>query len=281
MSQEPTQCSLQDRMTKNIRQLSGKKCHPYKAHIVSVKSNELLKCINHVTSVKEKVELLQVYNQLLIDVCIQLYRYFDPSMIYYFNHEIHLVFFYNEEGNFIYNGDVMKTVTNIVSHVTSEFIKATAEKGILMNVRFSGTFAEFDRDYETLNYIVWRQWDCLRNNTTLLYKCLLHDREADSHIPSHCQKVSLDEMTAQLVDVGNLPNFITKGNIIKKSIVYKMSKVPDKYYIFRKIGEHIEMTQEQDKEDVLAARREWRVEHVNLSENFKESLQKYIINKFL
>lgn len=268
--------SLQTRMSKLIKRYNGKKCHPYKAHIVSLKSKELLKYINFVCPIDEKVERLRVYNEILLCAAKSLYQRFDPEVIYCFNNEIHLVFFYNDAGSFVYDGDIMKTITSIVSHVTSSFVKELLAKSLKIDVHFTGTFIEFDQDYEALNYIIWRQLDCTRNNVTLMYKCVSNLDVESIH------NVTIDEMKPVIEDkFGEIPEFIHNGNVLKKALVYKNMKIPDKYSIFRRIGD--DLTQEEDfmTQEGLVNRKEFRVEHERLSENFKESFQKYVINKLL
>ena len=270
--------SLQTRMSKRVKRYNGNKCHPYKAHIVSLKSKELLKYINFICPISEKVEKLQMYNDILLCVAKSLYQRFDPSVIYCFNNEIHLVFFYNDAGSFLFDGDIMKTVTNIVSHVTSSFIKELLVNSLNIDVHFTGTFVEFDKDYEALNYIIWRQLDCTRNNTTLMYKCVNQsniDQESTNN-------VTLDEMKTVIEKMfGKVPDFIHNGNVVKKALVYKTMKIPDKYYIFRRIGEDLQMTQEEEYDEGLVNRKEFRVEHEQLSDNFKACFQKYIVNKLM
>ncbi|NBP02831.1 MAG: hypothetical protein EBU90_22490 [Proteobacteria bacterium] len=277
-SETVEQDSLQARMSRRVKEYNGKKCHPYKAHVVSLKSSELLKYINFVCPIGEKLDKLGLYNEILVRVAKSLYQRFDPSAIYCFNNEFHLVFFYNDAGNFLFDGDIVKTLTSIVSHVTSIFIKELLGESLNIDVHFTGTFVEFDKDYEALNYLVWRQLDCHRNNTTLMYKCVKNS-SIDQEVTKN---VTLEEMTTVIEEkFGKLPEYVHNGNIVKKALVYKSMRIPDRYYIFRRVGEDVQMTQEEEYEDGLVNRKEIRVVHEKLTDNFKASFQKYVVNKLM
>lgn len=259
---------LQDRMTQNIKRTNDKKCHAYKPHIVSLKSQHLLTYINKITSISDKLELLKKYNSILIEVSKKLYNVYDPHMIYCFNNEIHLVFYYNEHGNYIYNGDIMKTVSTIVSYTTMLFCKQFTENNIDCSPFFSGIFVEFNKDYETLNYLIWRQYDCKRNNTTLLYKCLHYDTEK-----SDVHNVKVENMLLELDDLH--PQLIY-GNIVKKQIYYTSINITEFY---DKIEEN--NTVATLKEEELVTRKDFSIQHLKLDEGFKNNMNKFIKNKLL
>uniref|UniRef100_A0A6C0H6P9 tRNAHis guanylyltransferase catalytic domain-containing protein n=1 Tax=viral metagenome TaxID=1070528 RepID=A0A6C0H6P9_9ZZZZ len=270
--------SLQTRMSRRVKEYNGNKCHPYKPHVVSLKSSDLLKYINFVCPIGEKIDKLKVYNEILVRVAKSLYQRFDPSVIYCFNNEFHLVFFYNDAGSFLFDGNIMKTVTSVVSHATSSFIKEFLVESLNIDVHFTGTFVEFDKDYEALNYLIWRQLDCNRNNMTLMYKCVKYysiDQEVINNVNVKEMETVIEEQ------FGKLPDFIHCGNVVKKALVYKSMRIPDRYYILRRVGEDVQMTQEEEYEDGLVDRKEFQVVHEKLNNNFKESFQKYVVNKLM
>lgn len=260
------QNSLQYRMTKYIKNANDEKCHSYKPHIISLKSQTLLSYINKISSLEEKLKLLKNYNAILIDISKELYNVYDPHMIYCFNNEIHLVFYYNENGDYIYNGDIIKTVSTIVSYTTMLFCKKFIEKGILCSPVFNGIFVEFNKDYETLNYLIWRQYDCKRNNITLLYKCL-HNESFDVH------NVKIDYMLSQLQDI---PLQLIHGNIVKKQIYYTSINITEYY---DKIDQsNVSWT---IKDEELVTRKDFSIEHIKLDTDFKNNMKKYIKNKLI
>lgn len=162
--------NLQERMTAKIKKYN-KKCHPYKAHIITIKSKNILKQLNGVTHLNNKVDAFVLHNEILKEVANKIISTFNPTFIYTFNDEIHVVFNYNEEGYFLYDCDISKTMTKIVSLASTEFSKQLWHRKLDVNVMFHGKFVEFDKEYECMNYIIWRQLDCKRNNITLLSKC--------------------------------------------------------------------------------------------------------------
>jgi hypothetical protein len=231
---------LQERM--RTYEINGY-CDISKTHIVSLKSKQLLKAINDVWRYDDKVEDLQKYNEKLINVCYKLYEYFSPNVIFSFNNEIHLCFYHNGSNNFVFGGNQNKTISTMASYAT-----------LVADCVFEATLHEFDYDYEVLNFLIWRQHDCKRNNYTLLYKCKHLEQYLDNTL--NIQETKLTDIEKFFKDEYNIINPFVLGNVLKKSIVYK-----DK----------------TDEEMVL--RKEYIVEHFLLSSNFKETLQKYIINK--
>ena len=140
----PTVVPIQQRMTNYIKRINGYKCHPFKPHIVTLKCNQLLQHLNSLSDWLEKYNALASFNNTLTNVSKQLYERYDPNMIYCFNNEIHLVFFYNEYGDFIYNGDIMKTTTSMASTASVMF---SNELSLPEGVVFNGTFVEFDKEW--------------------------------------------------------------------------------------------------------------------------------------
>ncbi len=191
--------NIHDRM-KNYLNKNEKKCHPYKSHIVSLKCKDLLKQINKRDGINEKKRELVEIQEKIVNVSKEMYDYFNPTFMYCFNNEIHLVFKSNENGTFIYDGDINKLITMCASFASS---KTT-------NI-FSATFVEFDDDYELLNYIIWRQLESVRNTSSILYKCL------------NPEYIFVDEplsfITENLKSMGFYDDKLINGCILKKTCV--------------------------------------------------------------
>lgn len=262
--------SLRRRMTSLIRSQNGKKCHPYRTHVISLKSKGLLSFLNKTTDVEQKIKMITRLNESMVNVCKRLYARFNPTMIYQFNNEIHLVFNYNDLGDFLYDGDITKTLTKIVSsatlYSTQELLQDTSFDKV-NDIIFSGTFVQFKEDYEILNYIIWRQYDCKRNNITLLYRC-------EQGIDQVEEGLKLADMEASLKTP--VPETILYGNIIKKEIVYKEVDVPNTINEFIPIGDLDSQTQ-------FVTRKQIRVMSFGLyNENsFKENYIKFVRNAIL
>jgi len=242
-------------------------CHYYKPHIISLKSKKLLFFVNHLTSFEEKLEILKDHNQMLVDVCSKLYERFDPHMIYTFNNEIHLVFYYNDDGDVLYYGNVNKLMTSIVSYSSICMEKALSRKGVNIDFLFEGEFVEFDKDYETLNYLIWRQLDCKRNNTVLLYRCLKQNEILDGKLS--LDKIKIEEMQGEFKNYKggqNVNESIFTGNVIKRQLYYK---------------ERQENKNQEQEETSLYTRKRLVVDHLYLGDEFKENARKYIYNKVM
>lgn len=188
--------SLNSRMREMLLKYNNDTFDGNKPYIISVKSRRILEYVNKdETSLEEKIKNWNKYNDILVDISNECYNYFSPSLMYVFNDEIHFVF-YNEKDS--YNGNINKTLTTIVSFVTRLFaIK-------LNDYVFTcyGKYIQFNTEYETLNYLVWRQNDCKRNNTNTLSK--------------YSEKNITDDTTN-----------IMYGNTLKKELIYIEDKTGD------------------------------------------------------
>ena len=243
----PSNIALRNRM-KNTISKTQTTCHYYKPHIVSLKSSQLLNYLNHITSFKEKLDILEFHNSMLINVSKLLYMHFSPTMIYCFNNEIHLVFNYNDNGNFLYGGNIQKLISAVCSYASIQMNKALFKHNINLDFVYVAQYAEFDEDYETLNYIIWRQYDCKRNNTTLLYKC------AQSNVNNvNVDSLKLSIMQKEMGDI-HIPLSFIFGNIIKKQLV----SPKDNY-----------------------TRKHLCIEHFDLSLDFSVNLRKYIYKEVI
>jgi hypothetical protein len=263
--------SLKERMTRYIKETNGKKCDCFKPHIISLKSRNVLTHYNRLTKLDDKLASIKQHNTMLERVCRLLYLKFDPRMVYAFDNEIHLVFYPNELGDYLYDGDITKTITNIVSYAS---ICLTKEMNNEIDCVFEGNFVEFGKDYEVLNYIIWRQLDCKRNTISLLYKCVNYESILDNTV-TH-ENVGLVELEKDVR--ANVPDDVLEtflyGHIFKKQIVY--IETEPKSVCWRE-GEQL-----CDKESSeLVTRKQMSVSHTPLWINFKSNLNKYVINKFL
>jgi hypothetical protein len=262
--------SLKERMTRYIQEDNSKKCHYFKPHIVSLKSKNLLTHFNLISKLDDKLEIIKQHNKMLERVCSSLYLKFDPYMIYAFDNEIHLVFYPNETGIYLYDSDIMKTVTNIVSYASICLTKEMNAFCYEIECIFEGNLVEFGKDYEVLNYIVWRQLDCKRNTITLLYKCINYPGTVT------LDKVALleleNEVRANVSD--DVLEKMLYGIICKKQIVY--IETESKSFCWKK-GE--QLCDEDSSE--LVMRKQMSVLHTPLWVNFRSNLKKYVINKHL
>jgi hypothetical protein len=203
---------------------NGKACHPFKPHVISIKSKNMLQKINEVTDINTKLELLKLYSDMMIDACKVLYNRFDPHMMYMFNNEIHLVFNYNDDGVFLYDGNIHKLLSVICSYVTLEI-----NKRLPYDAFFEATFTAFNIDYEILNFLIWRQYDCKRNVSSLLYKCLLHGVQnlgdsvcIDKDVLHHTPLSDIENILA--LHGYECPEF-TRGTILKKKLIQNEKEI--------------------------------------------------------
>lgn len=239
---------------------NNKNCHGFKPFIVSVKSKQLMSHISHLTSFSDKVKLLKAVQDILFESSKVIYKRYNPHLIYTFQNEINIVFFYNDQGNFVYNGNINKIITGIVSCISIEVYKR-----LFIELDFTGQFVEFDIDYEILNYLVWRQMDCRRNIVTLLYKCYNMNHVFDDTVEVDGLKNEymigfLNEDMDNSECITERYKSLLTGNIIKK-------------YVFRKRSE-------SDSNEIII-RKSVGVDHFYFSQNFKETLSKYIENPII
>lgn len=279
--------SLENRMRSIVfgYNQNDKRCHNYKPHIVSMKSRSLLDYINRITSVDEKFELLQMIDDILVNVCKELYIKFDPSMIYSFGNEINLVFYYNDKGEFLYGGNVNKILSTIISYTSIKIAREFAKRNIYEEFIFDGHFVEFDQDFETLNYLIWRQFDCKRNTLSLLYKCLHMESVLDGNY--NINNIKMNDMKTEIEDtifgksVDERKNYnkrplyfnLLTGNIFKKRKFYKKNQSE-----FHKKSQNEEQNEKQNKEVV---RKYVGVENFYMKYSFKAIFETYIKKKVI
>lgn len=260
--------SLEKRMKRIIEKDNGKKCHFYKPYIVSIKSRALLDLINKVnrstykSSIENKIDLIEKINNILINVSKKLYLKFDPTIIYTFHSEINLVFFYNENGESIYDGNMNKILTSIISCASILFSKELEKHDILLDFTFDGHLIEFDIDYEILNFLIWRQFECKRNTITLLYKCLHNKKETND--------LSLDDMKYNLPIV---PPELFIGNILKKRNFKSLIENP--------LNENTKVNENTENNKIIKNRKKIGVEYFYFHNNFKNNYEEYIKKKVL
>lgn len=249
--------SLENRMKKNVSKCNSAKCHYFKPHIVSIKSREILTFLNTLTSFDEKIKMLEMFQDILFESIKPIYKNYAPNLIYTFLDEVHLVFFYNDDGNYIYDGNITKTITALTSSISINVFRELQKRGIELDFKFSSQFVEFDKDYETLNYLVWRQNDCKRNIVTLLHKCLHSDLFLENDIDLNTKldklKNDIDEILKADIEISLL--HLLRGNIIKKH--------------------------QQIQNETRVTRNIIHIEHFLLADNFDKTFEKYIKNKIV
>lgn len=237
--------SLSKRMENAVDSFNNQSIHCYKPFVVSINSKKILKNLKLKTSFDEKVVQFSEHYEQMNKVTSELYNYFAPTFMYYFNNEIHLVFYPDENGNYMFNGNVHKIMTSIVSHATFVATKMN------MDCVFTGTYLEFSKEYETMNYIIWRQFDCYRNTMTLLHKCV-----SDEDL----QNKSIDEIENTLSEHHSIPNIIKYGVVLKKEMCIKPCETDLQHPKYR---------------------RELKLFSYNLSDDFKTSMRKFLLRKVL
>jgi tRNA(His) 5'-end guanylyltransferase len=269
---------LDTRMRGYVKTHNHKQCHGFKPFIVTLKSRGILNYLNGLAEFDDKVCQLETIQDVLFNASKGLYKIFDPNLIYTFENEINVVFFYNDSGIYLFDGNVNRLITSISSYMSIEVYKEMMKVGIDLDSSFSAQFVEFDIDYEVLNYLVWRQMDCRRNTITLLYKCMNIDAMLDgNHI---IEKVRINNMIEDINEkygkdkIGNLNHLLT-GSVIKKYVFYKVSNKEWKKTSNRKSKK----LDSKDNTEGIVTRKSVGVEHFFFSDNFKSNLQKYVINK--
>jgi hypothetical protein len=251
------QSTLDNRMRKYIKN-DNKQCHGFKPFVITIKSKTLSRYINDATHAdfNEKIKLLNAIQDILFETSKMLYEKYNPNLIYTFQNEINVVFFYNDNGTFIYDGNINKILTSIVSVVSVEVYKRLSLINVEFDLDFQGQFIEFDIDYEVLNYLVWRQMDCKRNTITLLYRC--YDNKNIENIKVNDMIDFLNIQTKKDISKDHI-NLLT-GNIVKKYLFYKI--------------------QNQNNDNIIS-RRSIGIENFYFSDNFSEKFRKYIVNKII
>jgi tRNA(His) 5'-end guanylyltransferase len=237
--------------------------HPYKGHIVTLKSKEILHYLNKTGSEVNFSEKCTNFNKILVNVSKSLYLKYNPNMIYSFNDEINLVFFHDEsDTDYVYKGDIYKTVTMMSSFASIQFTKEFAAANIDLDFLINGKFVEFKEDYEMLNYIIWRQNDCYRNNLAVLHNHFTNTKSSMkiTELILNLEQLEKEKQEADGVKRSNFGMDMSffYGNIIKKEIVYK------------------------EINGKMICKKEFNVDNRTvLKWNFSENLQKYVYNKLL
>jgi tRNA(His) 5'-end guanylyltransferase len=143
----------------------------------------------------------------------------------------------------------------------SSFASVASSKYTSLDILFDATFVEFDKDYEIVNYLVWRQKDCKRNSTTLLYKCV--------HNTNNAENISLYHIQQEMNDL-SIPDWITRGHIMKKERL--LEPVNQDPVI---INEHTTVVPESKERIRLATH------HFDFDKNFQYTFYSFIEEKYL
>uniref|UniRef100_A0A6C0E0M7 tRNAHis guanylyltransferase catalytic domain-containing protein n=1 Tax=viral metagenome TaxID=1070528 RepID=A0A6C0E0M7_9ZZZZ len=253
---------LFERMKGYSKRYNSKELHGFKPFVLTLKSKKLLTYINKIGesdgySIESKIATFNTLYGGIKNVCEKLYNHFDPTFIYTFNDEIHMVF--NGDTPILYNGNINRLLTNAVS-VTSVYFTEEVTEGLLIGFPkscfFEGTCVEFSRDYEVFNYIIWRQFDCKRNNMSLFYAIYSSDKHS-------LNGKSIDTLESELVDV-SISDAIKYGILIKKEIYNLMVDALDQVIT----------------KDVMTRKR-FIYSSIDLSSDFKENVNTFLYQKYL
>jgi hypothetical protein len=268
--------NLDLRMRKLVTTYNNRKCHGFQPFVISLKCKSLMKYINGLKTFEKKTKQLNELQDMMFEAGKMLYAKYDPHLIYTFQNEINLVYNYNDQGNYIYDGNINKMLTSITSYVSVFFTKCLMKHNIDLDVNFFGQFVEFKTDYEILNYLIWRQMDCKRNTISLLYKCVnfedfLSMTESIDNMSIENMLSDINEKLDKKVEC-DYKNLLT-GNVIKKYLFHKLVKQT----VCNCDGDN----NEGISKDIIVTRKSVGVEHFSFSDNFKDNFQKYIVEKLI
>jgi hypothetical protein len=247
--------SLKIRMQELLDVYNGETLDNFTPYIVSLKSKEILEYINFPkNNINEQIDTWRQYNTILQTVIRESYNRFNPTMMYAFNDELHFVFYNTSDYMDVYNGNIVRIMTTINSFVTRSFTREFSKYGIDFEFSFNAKYAQFPVEYETLNYLVWRQLDCKRNNTITLFK----------YFNNNTTHMNLEDVTQNLchnlkdnnINYTDLSDIIY-GYIVKKEIVYI------------------------EKGDDIVTRKVFNISNTILNDNFRETLHKYVYVNYL
>jgi hypothetical protein len=303
--------NLDLRMRKTVTNYNNKKCHGFQPFVISLKCKSLMRYINELKTFDKKTNQLNELQDIMLEIGKMLYAKYDPHLIYTFQNEINLVYNYNDQGNYIYDGNINKMLTSITSYVSVFFTKCLMKHNIDLDVNFFGQFVEFNIDYEVLNYLIWRQMDCKRNTISLLYKCV--NFEDFLSMTESIDNMSIENM---LFDINkkldkrvecDYKNLLT-GNVIKKYLFHKLVKQSVCNYMDKlktQLKQDIKSNEDKSNEDksnedknnedknnedknneglskdIVVTRKSVGVEYFSFSDNFKDNFQKYIVEKLI
>lgn len=181
--------SLPERMSGYVAKYNSFRCHSYKGHIVSLKSKPVL---NLFTKNQTSIETLDMLHSNMTRVCQSLFEIYNPRLIYTFNDEIHFVFMYNDDNSgYLFGGNVHKLLTHISGTASYLMTKFNLTTGA--NPEVTAKFVQFNEDYDSLNFIAWRQ--------------------------SHC--FSRAEQVAPFLNVDTIPTWFKYGTFLKKKMFVK------------------------------------------------------------
>ena len=247
-----TKKSLKNRMQALVKKYNGNTFESYKPYIITIKSKEILEYVNFTkNSIKDKIINWNVYNKILLNVSNDCYNRFSPNMIYSFNDEIHMVFYNMNDYPELYNGNINKMLTTVSSFVTRQFTKEFVSKNIDFEFTLNAKYVQFDTEYETLNYLIWRQNDCKRNNIITLYK----------YYNNNVSYMSLLDITQKLDD-----NMSSEEKILYEydlnNIIYGIVLKKELFNV--------------DSENKCMNRTVMSVDNVIFANDFKSKLKKYV-----
>jgi hypothetical protein len=162
--------TLKDRMRFKVEHYNSGMFDKNQMYVISVKSKKLLEFLNEKTlTYFQKLREFEEHNKILQKVCRLAYKRFNPKMIYSFNDEFHFVFDERYEKHPLYNCNINKKLTSITSFLTHHLTNELSSQGIELELVMSAKWVNLNFDFETLNFLIFRQNHCLNNNIRLLY----------------------------------------------------------------------------------------------------------------
>lgn len=163
--------SLSSRMSEQLDEQNSETYNEYSPYVCTFSSTDLLKYINKVDHIDIKLMLLYKINKIFENISITLFKKYNPTLIYFFNNEFTLLFVPEINNELMFNGNINKTLTHISSNISILVTKELNNIHINKSFIFTGKTVEFSNHHEAFNYLIWRQFDCKRNNTNLFYRC--------------------------------------------------------------------------------------------------------------
>jgi hypothetical protein len=238
--------SFNTRMKALLHKHNSRSAHPFKAFVVSLSSKTVLKRMR-MTSQKH-------IHGLLVDTAKYLIERYNPHLTYVCNNEMHFVFMYEDYQSHPFDGNFNKIISSMTGSATYFFTVVDAvlnenDASFSCDPGFTAKVVEFENDYDTLNYLVYRQNFCYNNN------CLAH--------------VSLLEKDDLKDDTAVLPDWFKHGTIIKKELVVKAVNPPH--------------NNPPNAEDVFVRKqlREMSCRLLSLGGSFREVYERFFMERYL
>lgn len=141
---------------------------PYSYYVISLRSKALLKFLldkkNNLgdpLTINQKIKEFEQHNEILKRVSLKLHEKFNPSTVYSFNDQFHLIFNKDCSVN-KRSGDlnVNKNLTTITSFLSVCLTKELLNQGIDLDFTYSAKWMRFNNHVEAFSYLKFRQDEC-------------------------------------------------------------------------------------------------------------------------